>query len=129
MKTYEQWSARGKQLGWAPDQYSEAAYQGYVNNMKAQSVGGGNPGGQSKPLSYAPPPLQSNTSDLENQIKQLADAMEAQTNAHAAEIANIKAKTPKDVSKALNSTILTGTAGTPAEEEKKRKMALTGGAN
>ena len=128
MKTYEQWSARGKQLGWAPDQYSEAAYQGYVNNVKSQSVGGGNPGGQSKPLSYAPPPLQQNE-DLESQIKELTKKMEAQTQQYEAEIANIKAKAPKDVSKALNSTILTGTVGTPAEEEKKRKMALSAGSN
>jgi len=126
MKTYEQWSARGKQLGWAPDQYSEAAYQGYVNNMKSQSSGGSS---SPAPLNYAPPPQQSNTSELESQIKQLTDKMEAQTNQYAADIANIKAKAPKDVSKAMDSTILTGTAGTPAEEEKKRKMALTAGAN
>ena len=30
-KSQEQWIARAKQLGWSPDQYSGAAYQGYAN--------------------------------------------------------------------------------------------------
>lgn len=32
-KSQEQWTARAKQLGWSPDQYSGAAYQGYANKF------------------------------------------------------------------------------------------------
>jgi len=125
MKTYEQWSARGKQLGWAPDQYSEAAYQGYVNNMNSQSVGGGNPGGAPAPTNYAPPPSQQNE-DLQQQIKQLSDRLEQQTSAYEAELASAKAKIPGDASNAFKSTILTSATGLGGDE-KKKKLTLLGG--
>ena len=40
-KSYEEWSARAKELGWSPDQYSMAAYQGYLNNLVGSGGGGG----------------------------------------------------------------------------------------
>jgi len=81
MKTYEQWSSRMKQLGKGEDQYSQAAYQGYVNNMKnPKPKPNSNGGGSVRPLP-APPPLQTNpNADLQDQVQQLHDAIEAQNN-------------------------------------------------
>ena len=132
MKTYEQWSSRAKQLGWSPSQYSQAAYQGYVNNMQQQSQpapGGGNPDGSPAPMSYSPPPLQPQpqpqNEDLQQQIKHLSDRLEQQTSAYEAELASAKAKIPGDASKALNSTILTSAVGLSGDE-KKKKLSLLG---
>lgn len=122
MKTYEQWSSRAKQAGWAEDQYSQAAYQGYVNNMKQQSSGGGG-GSNPKPISPAPPPLQTNpNADLQNQVQQLHDAIESQNNQFQSDLAKANAKKPGDASKAFNSTLLTGTAG--VQEKKKNQNFL-----
>ena len=125
MKTYEQWSSRMKQLGKGEDQYSQAAYQGYVNNMKSKSSGGGSKssggGSNPRPLPVAQPPLQTNPSaDLEKQIEQLHEAIESQNIQFQSDIAKAKAKKPSDASKAFNSTLLTGTAG--VEEKKKKKQ-------
>ena len=38
-KSQADWVARAKQLGWAPGQYSSAAYQGYLNNLGASASG------------------------------------------------------------------------------------------
>ena len=38
-KSQADWVARAKQLGWAPGQYSSAAYQGYLNNLGASAAG------------------------------------------------------------------------------------------
>ena len=127
MKSYEQWSARAKQLGWSPDQYSQAAYQGYVNNMQQQSVGGGSSGGSSgdtsggspPPMSYSPPPLETNN-ELEEQIKQLADALEDQSNQNQILLNKLNQK-PVDASKAMNSTLLTGNIGFSGDQEKKQR--------
>ncbi len=128
MKTYEQWSSRMKQMGKSEDQYSQAAYQGYVNNMNAPkpkpSGGGSNP----KPISPAPPPLQTNpNADLQNQVQQLHDAIESQNNQFQAELEAAKAKKPKDASRALNSTLLTGTAGVQDKKKKKNFLQTIGG--
>jgi len=122
MKSYEQWSARAKQLGWSPDQYSQAAYQGYVNNMQQQSVSGGSSGGSPPPMSYSPPPLQSNN-DVQEQIKQLADALEDQSNQNQALLNKLNQK-PVDASKAMNSTLLTGNVGFSSDQEKKQKSGF-----
>ena len=122
MKTYDQWSSRMKQLGKGEDQYSQAAYQGYVNNMKSKSSGGGS-NSNPKPLP-APPPLQTNpNADLSQQIQQLHDAIESQNNQFQSDLAKANAKKPGDASKALNSTLLTGTAG--VQEKKKKQNYLT----
>jgi hypothetical protein len=122
MKTYEQWSSRAKQLGWSSDQYSQAAYQGYVNNMSQQQSEPSNPAPRPLP---APPPLQQN-----DQIIQLGDAVESlqsqiqqQANDYDARIAKMQANQPGDASKALNSTILTSPFG--AENKKKKGSFLT----
>ena len=127
MKTYEQWSSRMKQLGKPADQYSQAAYQGYINNMNApkpKPKPKPNGGGDVRPLP-APPPLQQNP-----QIVQLSDAVESlqsqiqqQANDYDAQIAKVQANKPGDASKALNSTILTSPFGD--QSKKKRKSFLT----
>jgi len=122
MKTYDEWSARAKQLGWSSDQYSQAAYQGYVNNMQQQSAGGssgGSSGGSPPPMSYSPPPLQSNN-DVQEQIKQLADALEDQSNQNQILLNKLNQK-PVDASKAMNSTLLTGNVGISRDDEKKQR--------
>ena len=126
MKTYEQWSSRMKQMGKAEDQYSQAAYQGYVNNMNQQSSGGSSNSSPS-PLP-APPPLQTNpNADLQNQVQQLHDAIEAQNNQFQSDIAKANAKKPGDASKALNSTLLTGTAGVEDKKKKQNFLQPIGG--
>ena len=42
VKTYEKWRARAIELGWSPEQYSWAAYQGYLAKfgIKSQDPGG-----------------------------------------------------------------------------------------
>ena len=128
MKTYEQWSSRMKQLGKGEDQYSQAAYQGYVNNMKQSAGGGGGGGGgrNPKPLPVAQPPLQTNpNADLQDQVQQLHDAIEAQNNQFQSDIAKAKAKKPSDASKAFNSTLLTGTAGVQEKKKKKQNFLQT----
>ena len=126
MKSYEQWSARAKQLGWSPDQYSRAAYQGYVNNMQQQSSGGGSSGdtsgGSPPPMSYSPPPLEPNN-DVQEQIRQLADALEDQSNQNQALLNKLNQK-PVDASKAMNSTLLTGNIGISSDKEKKQKSGF-----
>ena len=130
MKTYEQWSSRMKQLGKPADQYSQAAYQGYINNMNApkpKPKPKPNGGGDVKPLP-APPPLQTNpNADLQDQIQQLHDAVEAQNNQFQSDIAKANAKKPSDASKALNSTLLTGTAGFQEKKKKKNFLQPIGG--
>ena len=147
MKTYDQWSSRMKQLGKAEDQYSQAAYQGYVNNMNApkpkpkpkpKPTPNSNGGGAVRPLP-APPPLKTNpTADLQNQVQQLHDAIEAQNNQIQSDIAKNtaeqaaeqkakEAKKPKDASKALNSTLLTGTAGVQDKKKKRNFLQPIGG--
>ncbi len=126
MKTYEQWSSRMKQTGKSEDQYSQAAYQGYLNNMKQQS-GGGSSNSNPKPLP-APPPLQTNpNADLQNQVQQLHDAIESQNNQFQSELAKANAKKPGDASKALNSTLLTGTAGVEDKKKKQNFLQPIGG--
>ncbi len=57
MKSYEQWSGRAKQLGWSADQYSQAAYQGYVNNVNAAaSAPRPSPSPPPAPPAVTPPP-------------------------------------------------------------------------
>lgn len=123
MKTYEQWSARAKQLGWSSDQYSQAAYQGYVNNYNAQQAAPRPPA--SAPSSPAPTPiqpqqspqvqqLQQSVSSLQSQIQQQADDYEAQ-------LAKAEKMKPGDASKALNSTILTATTGLQEGIEKRKR--------
>jgi len=128
MKTYEQWSSRMKQLGKGEDQYSQAAYQGYVNNMKnPKPKPNSNGGGSVRPLP-APPPLQTNpNADLQDQVQQLHDAIEAQNNQFQSEIAKAKAKKPSDASKSLSSTLLTGTAGVQEKKKKKNFLQTIGG--
>ena len=115
-----------KQLGKGEDQYSQAAYQGYVNNMKnPKPKPNSNGGGSVRPLP-APPPLQTNpNADLQDQVQQLHDAIEAQNNQFQSDIAKEKAKKPSDASKALNSTLLTGTAGFQEKKKKKQNFLQT----
>jgi hypothetical protein len=133
MKTYEQWSSRAKQAGWAEDQYSQAAYQGYVNDFnkpkpKPKPKGGSNPA--PRPLPVAQPPLQTNQfSEVESQITALTAQMQQQANDYDAQIAKTaaeqkakEAKKPQDASRALNSTLLTGTAGISQKDKKKKKQ-------
>lgn len=54
-KTYAQWSARAKELGWSPDQYSTAAYEGYLNNLRGSGSGGGGGGGGGGGISISVP--------------------------------------------------------------------------
>ena len=126
-----------KQLGKGEDQYSQAAYQGYVNNMNApkpKPSGGSNP----RPLPVAQPPLQTNQSpqikqlsgaveSLQVQIKKQADDGAAQIAKNAAEQKAEEAKKPRDVSKALNSTLLTGTAGVQEKKKKQNFLQPIGG--
>jgi len=126
MKTYEQWSSRMKGMGKSEDQYSQAAYQGYVNNMNQQS-GGGSSNSNPRPLP-APPPLQTNpNADLQNQVQQLHDAIESQNNQFQSDLAKANAKKPGDASKALNSTLLTGTAGVEDKKKKQNFLQPIGG--
>ncbi len=46
VKTYEKWRARAIELGWSPEQYSWAAYQGYLAKFGIKSQG---PGGKDVP--------------------------------------------------------------------------------
>jgi hypothetical protein len=126
MKTYEQWSSRMKGMGKSEDQYSQAAYQGYVNNMNAPKPSGG--GSNPKPISPAPPPLQTNPNEeLSQQVQQLHDAIEAQNNQFQSDLAKAKAMKPGDASKALNSTLLTGTAGVQDKKKKQNFLQPIGG--
>ena len=128
MKTYEQWSSRMKQLGKGEDQYSQAAYQGYVNNMNAPK-----PKPKPKqPSSPAPtpmaPPIQNNQfEEIQGQLTSLTSQMQAQTDQYAADIAKAQAMKPKDASKALNSTLLTGTAGIQEKKKKQNFLQPIGG--
>lgn len=100
-------------MGKGEDQYSQAAYQGYVNNMNAPKTS--NP----KPTQMAPPVQNNQFSELQGQLTDLTSQMQAQTDQYAADMAKAEAMKPKDASKALNSTLLTGTAGT---QDKKKKQ-------
>jgi hypothetical protein len=125
MKTYEQWSSRAKQQGWAEDQYSQAAYQGYVNNMNQPK-----PKKQSSPAPTPTPnplpPLQQDNqfSEVNSQLTALTAQMQAQTDQYAAEAAKAEAMRPGDASKALNSTLLTGTTGIGQQDKKKKQNFL-----
>ena len=112
-----------KQSGKPADQYSQAAYQGYINNIKQQ---------QSQPKPSAPsspaptqmgPPVVDNYND---QIKQLTDAIERQNQQMQANLNSQKAKKPSDASQALNPTVLTSSTGLNSED-KKKKYFLQGG--
>lgn len=125
MKTYEQWSSRAKQAGWAKDQYSQAAYQGYVNDFnrpKPQPSEPSNPAPRPLP---APPPLQQNPQieQLSGAVESLQSQIQQQANDYDAQIAKMKANQPGDASKALNSTILTAPFGD--QNKKKQKSFLT----
>lgn len=111
-----------KQNGKPADQYSQAAYQGYINNIKQQ---------QSQPKPSAPsspaptqmgPPVQNNTDELQSQIQDLTNQIQNQADSFAE-----SQKKPQRVnaSGALNPTILTGTAG--VQDNKKKKNFLQGG--
>ena len=124
MKTYDQWSSRMKQMGKGEDQYSQAAYQGYVNNMNAPKP--------SQPSSPAPtqmaPPTQNNQfQEIQGQLTSLTAQMQAQTDQYAADLAKAEAMKPGDASKALNSTLLTGTAGTQDKKKKQNFLQPIGG--
>lgn len=134
MKTYEQWSSRMKQLGKPSDQYSQAAYQGYINNMKnpkpkPKPKPNSNGGGAVRPLP-APPPLQTNQSqELEDQITQLSEAVINLTANQASSKSSSQSssesfseKKPIDASQALASTLLTGVGGVAPQKKKKRKF-------
>lgn len=126
MKTYEQWSSRGKQLGWSSDKYSQAAYQGYVNNIKQQQSKPSGSSNSSPAPTQMGPPVVDNYNDMQNQIKQLTDAIESQNQQMQANIASQNAKKPSDASGALAPTVLTGAQGLN-EEQKKKKYFLQGG--
>jgi hypothetical protein len=124
MKTYEQWSSRMKQVGKPADQYSQAAYQGYVNNMNQpkQQSEPSNPAPRPLP---APPPLQQSPQieQLSGAVESLQSQIQQQANDYDARIAKMQANKPGDASKALNSTILTSPFGD--QNKKKQKSFLT----
>jgi len=133
MKSYADWSARGKQLGWSENATSQAAYQGYVNKFdpktgKLKSAAPAPSSPAPAPMQQAPTPspqpapqpqvqqLQQSVASLQSQIQSQADAYEAQK-------AKLEAMKPRDASQALSSTILTSPFGDQAK--KKRQTFLT----
>jgi len=124
MKTCEQWSSRMKQMGKGEDQYSQAAYQGYVNNMNAPKP---KQSSSPAPTPMAPPMQNNQFEEIQGQLISLTSQMQAQTDQYAADIAKAKAMKPGDASKALNSTLLTGTAGTQDKKKKQNFLQPIGG--
>jgi hypothetical protein len=112
-----------KQSGKPADQYSQAAYQGYINNMKQAQ----NKPKPSAPSSPAPqqlgPPVQDNTAELQSQIQDLTNQIQNQADSFAE-----SQKKPQRVnaSNALAPTILTGVGGIQ-DQNKKKKNFLQGG--
>ena len=106
-------------MGKGEDQYSQAAYQGYVNNMNAPKP---KQSSSPAPTPMAPPVQNNQFSELQGQLTDLTSQMQAQTDQYAADLAKAEAMKPKDASKALNSTLLTGTAGVQDEKKKKQNF-------
>jgi hypothetical protein len=127
MKTYEQWSSRAKQQGWAEDQYSQAAYQGYVNDFNKPKPKQSSPAPAPSPqppqqqqqVSQQNEQLQSSITQLQQQIQQQAD------DAASARAAFDLQNTRVNASGALNSTILTSPTGSNPEDKKKKPGFLT----
>lgn len=137
MKTYEQWSARGKQLGWSENATSQAAYQGYVNKFDPNTGKLKTAQPAPQPSSPAPTPLQpaptpspqpqSQVQELQNSVSQLQQQIQSQSDAYESQLAEQNALAermkPRDASQALNNTILTSPFG--AKERKKQQTFLT----
>lgn len=122
MKTYDQWSSRAKQLGWSESQYSQAAYQGYVNNFKQQQQVKTNsqvqPAAPRPPAPSPQPPQQ--TQDLQASIEKLQNQIQEQANQSAQAAADaVRRNTRVDASSALKSTILTSPIGDISADKKK----------
>ena len=108
-----------KQLGKGEDQYSQAAYQGYVNNMKQQASA-------PRPPAPSPQPPQQQTQvsqqneQLQSSINQLQQQIQQQANDAAAAKAAFDFKNKRvNASNAMNSTILTSPVGLNPEDKKK----------
>lgn len=108
-----------KQLGKGEDQYSQAAYQGYVNNMKQQASA-------PRPPAPSPQPPQQQTQvsqqneQLQSSITQLQQQIQQQANDAASAKAAFDLKNKRvDAKGAMNQTILTSPVGALQEEKKK----------
>lgn len=136
MKSYADWSARGKQLGWSENATSQAAYQGYVNKFdpktgKLKTAAPAPSSPAPAPMQQAPTPspqpapqpapqvqqLQQSVASLQSQIQSQADAFEAK----------MSALKPRDASKAFANTILTSPFGEKVKKKAQSFLTPFGG--
>lgn len=108
-----------KQNGKPADQYSQAAYQGYLNNMKQQEQAPRQPVPSPQPPQQQPQVSQQNE-QLQNSISQLQQQIQQQADDAASAKAAFDLKNKRvNASNAMNSTILTSPVGSNPEDKKK----------
>lgn len=129
MKSYADWSARGRQLGWSANETSQAAYQGYVNNVRAQQSRPAQPSSPAPaPMQQAPTPSpQPQVQQLQQSVASLQSQIQSQANAYEAQQAKLEAMKPRDASQALSSTILTSPFGDKVKKKSQSFLTPIGG--